>query len=132
MSGNVVDRGLEGVIVGETVLSNVEGQVGRLTYRGYDIHDLAVNATFEEVVHLLLYGDLPAQSELRDLNAELAPLRTLPPALIAMLKAIPTDAWPMDVLRTGISALAHFEPHRADGAHESNPGAALNLIARTP
>ncbi|HEY5349014.1 MAG TPA: citrate/2-methylcitrate synthase [Candidatus Lustribacter sp.] len=132
MSGNVVDRGLEGVIVGETVLSNVEGQVGRLTYRGYDIHDLAVNATFEEVVHLLLYGDLPAQSELRDLNAELAPLRTLPPALIAMLKAIPTDAWPMDVLRTGISALAHFEPHRADGAHESNPGAALNLIAKTP
>jgi citrate synthase len=132
MSGNVVDRGLEGVIVGETVLSNVEGQVGRLTYRGYDIHDLAVNATFEEVVHLLLYGDLPAQSELRDLNAELAALRTLPPALIAMLKAIPTDAWPMDVLRTGISALAHFEPHRADGAHESTPGAALNLIAKTP
>ncbi len=132
MSGNVVDRGLEGVIVGETVLSNVEGQVGRLTYRGYDIHDLAVNATFEEVVHLLLYGDLPARSELRDLNAKLNALRTLPPALITMLKAIPADAWPMDVLRTGISALAHFEPHRADGAHESTPDAALNLIAKTP
>ena len=132
MSGNVVDRGLEGVVVGETVLSNVEGQVGRLTYRGYDIHDLASHATFEEVVHLLLYGDVPTQVQLRDLNAKLAQLRALPPALIAMLKAIPSDAWPMDVLRTGISALAHFVPHREDGSHESDPDAALSLIAKTP
>jgi citrate synthase len=132
MAGNVVDRGLEGVIVGETVLSNVEGQVGRLTYRGYDIHDLAVNATFEEVVHLLLYGDVPTQTQLRDLNAKLAQSRALPPALITILKAIPKEAWPMDVLRTGVSALAHFVPHRADGVHESNPDAALNLIAKTP
>jgi citrate synthase len=132
MAGNVVDRGLEGVVVGETVLSNVEGQVGRLTYRGYDIHDLAVNATFEEVVHLLLYGDVPTQVQLRDLNAKLAQMRALPPALITMLKAIPADAWPMDVLRTAVSALAHFVPHRADGSHDSNPDAALNLIAKTP
>jgi citrate synthase len=55
----VVDRGLEGVVVGSTQLSNVEGGVGRLTYRGYDIDDLAPNATFEEIVHLLLYGHLP-------------------------------------------------------------------------
>jgi citrate synthase len=132
MAGNVVDRGLEGVIVGETVLSNVEGQVGRLTYRGYDIHDLAVNATFEEVVHLLLYGELPTQTELHGLNAKMAKLRTLPPALVTILKAIPKEAWPMDVLRTAVSALAHFLPHRADGVHESNPDAALNLIAKTP
>ena len=132
MAGNVVDRGLEGVVVGETVLSNVEGQVGRLTYRGYDIHDLAVNATFEEVVHLLLYGELPTQSELRELNAKMAKLRALPPALITMLKAIPKEAWPMDVLRTSVSALAHFVPHRADGAHDSNPDSALDLIAKTP
>jgi citrate synthase len=132
MAGTVVDRGLEGVVVGETVLSNVEGQVGRLTYRGYDIHDLAVNATFEEVVHLLLYGELPTQAQLTDLNAKLGAMRTLPPALITMLKAIPTSAWPMDVLRTAISALAHFVPHHPDGSHESNPDAALNLIAKTP
>ena len=132
MAGNVVDRGLEGVVVGETVLSNVEGQVGRLTYRGYDIHDLAVNATFEEVVHLLLYGEVPTQAQLRDLNAKLAQARALPPALITILKAIPAQAWPMDVLRTAVSALAHFVPHRADGAHDSNPDAALNLIAKTP
>jgi len=132
MAGTVVDRGLEGVVVGQTVLSNVEGQVGRLTYRGYDIHDLAVNATYEEVVYLMLYGHLPTHSELHDLNAKLIEHRALPSALIAMLHAIPKDAWPMDVLRTGVSALAHFVPHRPDGAHESNPDAAIGLIARTP
>jgi citrate synthase len=132
MAGTVVDRGLEGVVVGETVLSNVEGQIGRLTYRGYDIHDLAVNATFEEVVHLLLYGELPTQAQLTELNAKLATLRALPADLIAMLEAIPKTAWPMDVLRTGISALAHFVPHNAEGSHPSDPDAALNLIAKTP
>ena len=56
MASTVVNPGLEGIVVGETVLSNVEGEVGRLTYRGYDIHDLAEHATFEEVAHLLLFG----------------------------------------------------------------------------
>ena len=60
------------------------------------------------------------------------PPATLPPDLVVMLKAIPKTAWPMDVLRTGVSAAAHFEPHRKDGAHESNPDAAINLIAKTP
>ena len=70
-TGTVVDRGLEGVVVGSTVLSNVEGQIGRLTYRGYDIDDLAPNASFEEIVHLLLYGHLPTVAELASLKAEL-------------------------------------------------------------
>jgi citrate synthase len=132
MSGNVVDRGLEGVVVGETVLSNVEGQLGRLTYRGYDIHDLAVNATFEEIIHLLLYGHLPTHSELHDLNAKLVEARPLPAPMFAILHALPKDAWPMDVLRTALSALSEFIPHRTDGSHVSDAGAALNLIAKTP
>jgi citrate synthase len=132
MAGTVVDRGLEGVVVGETVLSNVEGQIGRLTYRGYDINDLAKNATYEEVVHLLLYGHLPTPAELSDLCAAITAGRTLPPAIIAMLHEIPKDAWPMDVLRTAVSALAHFVPHRVDGSHESNAAAAIALIAKTP
>src|SRR5476651_1906011 len=110
MAGTVVDRGLEGIVVGETVLSNVEGSAGRLTYRGYDIHDLAVNATFEEIVHLLLYGEMPTQEQLTAIVEKFARARTLPPPLIAMLKNIPPSAWPMDVLRTGVSALAHFVP----------------------
>jgi citrate synthase len=132
MAGVLVDRGLEGVVVGETVLSNVEGEIGRLTYRGYDIHDLAVNATYEEVVHLLLRGQLPTHSELHDLSTKLTQARSLPSALIAILHAIPKDAWPMDVLRTSISALAHYMPHRADGLHVSDTEAAINLIAKTP
>ncbi len=119
-------------MVGETVLSNVEGQIGRLTYRGYDIHELAVNATYEEVVHLLLHGQLPTHSELHDLAAKLSEARALPSALIAIMHAIPKDAWPMDVLRTSISALAHYVPHRRDGSHASDVGAAINLIAKTP
>jgi citrate synthase len=132
MSGTIVDRGLEGVVVGETVLSNVEGQLGRLTYLGYDIHDLAVNATFEEIIHLLLYGHLPTHSELHDLNAKLVEARPLPSAMFAILHALPKDAWPMDVLRTAISALSEFIPHRTDGSHVSDTDAAINLIAKTP
>jgi citrate synthase len=132
MAGTVVDRGLEGVIVGETVLSNVEGQIGRLTFRGYDIHDLAENATYEEVVHLLLFGKLPTHSELHDLNAKLIEARTLPSALVALMHTLPKSAWPMDVLRTAISALAEFVPHKVDGSHDSNAEAAINLIAKTP
>ena len=132
MAGNVVDRGLEGVNVGETELSNVEGQIGRLTYRGYDIHDLAVNATYEEVVHLLLYGELPVQAQLDALNAKLSAARPLPPELIAILKATPKTAWPMDVLRTAISATAFFKPYAKNGAHTSDADAAIDLIAKTP
>jgi citrate synthase len=132
MAGILVDRGLEGVVVGETVLSNVEGEIGRLTYRGYDIHDLAVNATYEEVAHLLLYGQLPTHSELHDLSTKISQARALPSALIAIMHAIPKDAWPMDVLRTSISALAHYVSHARDGSHTSDLDAAINLIAKTP
>jgi citrate synthase len=128
----VVDPGLEGVVVGETVLSNVEGEAGRLTYRGYDIHDLAEHANFEEVAHLLLYGHLPTLQELTDFNAALLAKRPLPSGLIAMMHAIPRDAWPMDVLRTATSAIGHFVPHRPDGSHETSVNTAIDLIAKFP
>jgi citrate synthase len=132
MPSTVVNPGLEGVVVGETVLSNVEGEVGRLTYRGYDIHDLAERANYEEVVHLLLFGRLPTHEELEALNARLAARRALPNGLLAMMHAIPRDAWPMDVLRTGVSAIAHFVPHRPDGSHETSIDSAIDLIAKVP
>jgi citrate synthase len=128
----VVNPGLEGVVVGETVLSNVEGEAGRLTYRGYDIHDLAENASFEEVVHLLLFGQLPTHQELIDLTAGLAARRPLPSGLLAMLHAVPRDAWPMDVLRTAVSAISQFIPHRPDGSHETSVETAIDLIAKFP
>ena len=132
MATTIVDRGLEGVVVGSTGLSSVEGPQGRLSYRGYDIADLAPNSTFEEVVYLLLFGHLPTASQLADVKVRLAANRALPPQLIEMLQATPHDAWPMDVLRTAVSALALFAPHLASGEHASNPGAAINLIAKTP
>ncbi len=128
----VVNPGLEGVVVGETVLSNVEGEAGRLTYRGYDIHDLAEHASFEEVAHLLLFGQLPTHQELIDLNARLAAHRVLPAGLLAMLHALPRDAWPMDVLRTSVSAISQFIPHRPDGSHETSVETAIDLIAKFP
>ena len=132
MPGTIVDRGLEGVIVGSTELSNVEGIEGRLTYRGFDIHDLAASASFEEVAYLLLFGQLPNRFQLEDLKVRLAANRMLPQPLIDMMHAIPKSAWPMDVLRTIISAIAHFVPHLEDGSHASNPRQAIHLIAKTP
>lgn len=129
-TGLVVDRGLEGVVVGSTVLSNVEGQIGRLTYRGYDIDDLAPNASFEEVVHLLLYGHLPTKSELDSLNRELKRRRTLPEPLIQAMQNTPKTAWPMDVLRTITSGLALFVPANNKGEHVSDVHTAIELIAK--
>ena len=128
----VVDRGLEGVVVGSTQLSNVEGTIGRLTYRGYDIDDLAPNATFEEVVHLLLYGHLPNRHELDVLKRELGARRSLPEPLINAMQNVPKTAWPMDVLRTIVSGLALFSPVNAHGEHLSDVHTAIELIAKLP
>ena len=130
--GTVVDRGLEGVTVGTTGLSDVDGIAGRLRYRGFDIDDLAAHATFEETVHLLLFGALPTAHQLADLGVRLAANRSLPTAVLAMMREMPTDAWPMDVLRTAVSALALFTPHQENGAHLSTPRTAIGLIAKTP
>ena len=129
-TGLVVDRGLEGVVVGSTELSNVEGQLGRLTYRGYDIDDLAPNASFEEVIHLLFYGHLPTAVELETLKRELGARRVLPEALVEAMQRVPKSAWPMDVLRTIVSGLALFSPVNARGEHVSDSYTARELIAK--
>jgi citrate synthase len=131
-AGTVVDRGLEGVVVGVTELSRVDGEAGGLTYRGFDIHDLAPNATFEEVCYLLLFGQLPNAYQLEDLRVRLAANRALAPAIVDWMRTTPKDAPPMAVLRTMVSGLALFAPHIEDGVHPSNPRAAIHLIAKTP
>ena len=128
----VVDRGLEGVVVGSTELSNVEGAIGRLTYRGYDIDDLAPNATFEEIVHLLLYGELPNRHQLDALKRELASCRSLPEPLVTAMQNVPKTAWPMEVLRTVVSGLGLFSPVNAHGEHLSDVHTAIELIAKMP
>lgn len=102
--------GLAGVVAGRTQLSTV-GKEGRgLTYRGYSIEDLAEHATFEEVAWLLLRGELPDLDQLQDYRAILRRLRGLPDPLKVILEQLPATAHPMDVLRTGCSALGTLEP----------------------
>ena len=101
--------GLRGQSAGETALCTV-GQTGAgLTYRGYDIKELADKAQFEEVAYLLLYGKLPNQGELTAYKARLKGMRSLPDALKTVLEQIPADAHPMDVMRTGCSMLGNLE-----------------------
>lgn len=103
-------EGLEGVVAASTALSHVFGEEGRLVYRGYDIHELANNATFEEVAYLLWVGQLPTQGQLEKFQAKLDASRALPEAAIEVLRQMPADAQPMDVLRTGISAVGPLMP----------------------
>src|SRR5437667_11777020 len=92
--------GLEGIVAATTALSKVEGTAGRLIYRGYNIHDLARTTSFEEVAYLLWFGRLPNSTELAELKAQLAAERTTSDAVLQVLRALPTHAEPMDVLRT--------------------------------
>lgn len=102
--------GLAGVTAGQTHLCTVGKEGAGLTYRGYDIYDLADNACFEEVAYLLLHGHLPNQSELTAYIKTIKANRGLPDALKTVLEMIPADAHPMDVLRTGVSFLGNIEP----------------------
>jgi 2-methylcitrate synthase len=104
--------GLRGQVAGETALCTVGKTGAGLTYRGYDITDLAENAQFEEVAHLLLRGHLPNTQELADYKAKLKSLRALPDALKSALELIPVDAHPMDVMRTGCSMLGNLEEEK--------------------
>jgi len=106
--------GLAGVIAGETTICTV-GKAGvGLTYRGYAIEDLAANACFEEVAYLLIYGKLPNQNELQQYKKQLAKMRDLPVPLKTILEQLPATAHPMDVLRTGCSALGTILPEGKD------------------
>ena len=101
--------GLRGQVAGKTALSTVGKSGSGLTYRGYDVSELADKCIFEEVAYLLLYGNLPNQTELDAYQAKLKSLRGLPQALKDVLERIPSDAHPMDVLRTGCSMLGNLE-----------------------
>ena len=101
--------GLRGQVAGKTALSTVGKSGSGLTYRGYDVSELADKCIFEEVAYLLLYGNLPTQTELDGYQTKLKGLRGLPQALKDVLERIPASAHPMDVLRTGCSMLGNLE-----------------------
>ena len=121
--------GLRGQVAGETALCTVGVSGSGLTYCGYDIADLAANATFEEVAYLLQYGELPTRTELDNYHAKLHSLRELPKALCEVLERIPKDAHPMDVMRTGCSTLGVLEP---ENSFEEQDHCIVNMLAKFP
>jgi len=123
--------GLRGVVVGESEICDVQPE-GTLYYRGYNIHDLADNATFEEVVFLLWNGELPDQSKLTAFKSELAAEYAIPPGVIAILREFPSSAVAMDALRTGVSALGMFDPDTGDNSEAANHRKSLRLQAKMP
>jgi citrate synthase len=102
--------GLEGVVAVQSEICFIDGNAGRLVYRGYEIADLVENATFEEVAFLLWDGRLPNRSELTALKKELSAATQLPPHVLALLKALPAQTEPMDALRTAVSSAAALDP----------------------
>ncbi|WP_199615700.1 citrate synthase [Paenibacillus alkalitolerans] len=125
-----VTKGLEGIVATTSSVSSIID--GVLTYRGYDIDDLAVNATYEEVVHLLWYGKLPNKAELDKLHTELSANAAVSQQVIDQLRAYPKDANSMAVLRTAVSALALFDEEANDMSLEANYRKAIRLQAQLP
>ncbi|HEU4782310.1 MAG TPA: citrate synthase [Ktedonobacterales bacterium] len=127
-NSSAAPKGLDGVVVASTAISQVFGNEGRLVYRGYDIGQLAGKATFEEVCFLLWKGHLPNQVELDALHATMSAQRALPEAVLATIKAMPASADPMDNLRTSASAIGAALPISGTATFEQ----ALALAARFP
>ncbi|HTE17058.1 MAG TPA: citrate synthase [Armatimonadota bacterium] len=125
-------EGLRGVVAGNSSICTVDGQQGKLVYRGIDISELAEQATFEEVAYLLWHGRLPKRSELDELQAQLHANATLPQPVMELLRLAPHSAKPMDVLRTAVSALGMWDPDAGDNSAEANLRKSIRLTAQIP
>ena len=131
---SVGKAGLEDVVVSTSDICFIDGREGRLVYRGYNVDDLAAQSNFEEVVYLLWHGALPSKKEYETFNKALSSTanRKLPTGLVALLRTLPKKTTPMEVLRTGVSALSSWDPDAADNSRPSrslttNAGAAAGL-----
>ncbi|MEL7675389.1 MAG: citrate/2-methylcitrate synthase [Chloroflexota bacterium] len=125
-------KGLEGVVIADTRLSKVFGDIGKLIYCGYDIRDLAAHASFEEVIFLLWYGALPTQIQLERLEHRLHDEAVLHPSVLQALNTYPTSAHPMAVLRTAVSQIGLNDPAAEDNSQDANYRKALRLTAKIP
>jgi citrate synthase len=122
-------KGLKGVIAADSAVCDIDGNVGKLIYRGYNIHELARNSTFEETCYLLLKGDLPNKSQLDEFSAELSARRPMAPELTAFLQTLPQDVGPMSALRTAVSIAGMYDHHAEDASPAAIYEKTLNLIA---
>ena len=121
--------GLEDIVATSSSICFIDGDSGILAYRGYDIHDLAPKATFEEVCYLLWHGRLPTRAQLGDLQSQFAEARPLPDGVIRLLRQLPPSE-AMDTLRTAASALAHYDRDAANNSPDANYRKAVRLTAQ--
>ncbi|MCC6533822.1 MAG: citrate (Si)-synthase [Burkholderiales bacterium] len=126
-----VHRGLKGVYFDRSRVCHIDGRAGELRYRGYSIHDLAQQSTFEETCYLLLKGDLPTGAQLQGFVAELKAARSLPVEIYELIRII-RRAHPMDVLRTCVSALAAFDAETADKSPQATLRKGIRLTSQVP
>ena len=124
-----IHRGLRDVLIDRTRSSFIDGDVGKLLYRGYNIDDLATKSTFEETIYLLLYAELPTREQLEAFDTELKANRALPEEVLEII-SVTQKAHPMDVLRTAISALAAFDPETEDNSQEATLRKGIRLTAQ--
>ena len=128
-----VVRGLEGIVAVETSICDLDGEGGRLAYRGYDVPDMARRGvTYEEIVYLLLNGELPDRAALKAFSAELIAERKLPGDLLRAIKLIPPATHRMAALRGAVGMLGLYDPEAEDESPEANRRKAVRLIARMP
>lgn len=124
--------GLRNIEVADTKICSIDGENGKLIYRGYDILDLVKHSTYEETAYLLLFGDLPTANQLLDFRRRLVEARGIPEPLIKSLKNRPKRAQPMDVLQSCISELADYDLNIEDNSKEAHLRRAITLIAKIP
>jgi citrate synthase len=123
-------RGLEGVVAAETRLCDLDGKNGRLAYCGYDIDELARQATFEEIAYLLWHGELPPRARLAGFQAELAAARPIPTDLVRAFALMPRDTDPMRVLQASVAVLGMHDPDATDNSRPANLRKALRLTSQ--
>ena len=128
--GTQLIRGLEGVVAAETALCDLDGKNGRLAYRGYDIEDLARRASFEEVCHLLWYGELPTAAQLDKTTLGLIAARDVPAELVQAFGLMPKDTDPMRVLQSVVAMLGMRDPDATDNSREANFRKAVRLTSQ--
>jgi citrate synthase len=128
--GSGLIRGLEGVVAAETQLCDLDGAGGRLAYRGYDIADLARQATFEQVTYLLLHGELPKPAQLDGFVVQLTAARAIPSELIQAFRLMPKDTDPMRVLQASVAMLGMSDPDTTDNSHAANVRKAVRLTSQ--
>jgi citrate synthase len=124
--------GLRNIEVADTKICSIDGENGKLIYRGYDILDLVNHSTFEETTYLLLFGDLPDKNQLEEFSFKLKNTRKLPDSVIQNLKNRPKNALPMDVLQSCIPALADFDENINSDTKEDNIRRAILLVSKLP